>query len=326
MKVIRYGIIGFGNFAEKAILPAILATDNSEVIAIQKRSLDAAQLKAREYHIPHAFDSVEKLVAHPEVDAVFIVSANSRHHPETVASAKAGKHVLVEKPMAVSVAQAEEMIRVSRESNVKLMVGHMVRFSPVVTRMKELLRSGELGRVTFVKSEFVYNGRLSQRSWLMDQTVAGGGPVFDVGVHCLDTMRFLLDDEVASVKSELTSTPQGTESTAQIALRFSKGALGSIYCSYESPVRRSYIEIIGTEGLCSALDFTRSGVRVDLNIIRGSNDMESDRRTESFDVPDLYAREVSLFSESILRDGPSPVPGEEGLANQRVLDAAVGRA
>ena len=103
---IRYGIIGFGSFAEKTIAPAIQASTNSELVAIQKRSMAAAKEKAAACGVGLAFDSVEAAVSHPDVDAVFIVSANSEHCRETMAAATAGKHVLVEKPMAVNVAEA----------------------------------------------------------------------------------------------------------------------------------------------------------------------------------------------------------------------------
>ncbi len=130
-------------------------------MAIQKRSFVAAEEKARTANIPHAFDSVEALVKHPDVDAVFIVSANSQHAPEVLVAARAGKHVLVEKPMAINVTEAEMMIKVCKKNNVKLMVAHMVRLSPLVIRMKELIQLGFIGKLTFIKSEFIYDGQLS---------------------------------------------------------------------------------------------------------------------------------------------------------------------
>jgi 1,5-anhydro-D-fructose reductase (1,5-anhydro-D-mannitol-forming) len=322
---IRYGIVGFGGFAERAVAPAIKASPNSELVAIQKRSLAVSRSKGAEYNIPHAFDSVEQLVAHPDVDAVFIASANSEHCRETLIAAKAGKHVLVEKPMALTITEAEQMIRACDQANVKLMVGHMVRLSPLCVRMKEIVQSGLIGRVTFVRSEFIYDGRNSQRKWLQDQRVAGGGPVFDVGVHCLDTIRFILDDEVTSVKSQLEPFPTGTstETTATLSLRLSKGVLASIYCSYASSIRRSTIEIIGTEGILFAKDFTRSDTTVALTISLGKADKEAETRTETFVVPNLYTDEVTRFSSCIINNTESPISGANGLQNQRVLDAAI---
>ncbi|MCI0707409.1 MAG: Gfo/Idh/MocA family oxidoreductase [Ignavibacteriae bacterium] len=325
MNKIRYGIIGFGVFAERTILPAIRASANSDIVAIQKRSLEAVQAKAKEHKIPHAFATAEELVKHTEVDAVFIVSVTSTHCPETLAAARAGKHVLTEKPMAMNVSECEEMIRTCKQHNVKLMVGHMVRLSPAVQRMKELMKSGALGHITFIKTEFVYDGRISHRKWLVTPGIAGGGPIFDIGVHCLDTMRFLLDDEVVSVKSELSPlpTPTHSEATATMALRFSRSTVGSIYCSYESAIRRSFIEIVGTEGAITAYEFTRSGIPIELRVVRGDHDKIVEDRIEKFNLPDLYEIEVSLFSDCILNNKPSPIPGEVGLANQRVIDVAV---
>ncbi len=322
---IRYGIIGFGAFAERTIAPAIRASASSELVAIQKRSLAAAQEKAKILGIPFAFDAAEALAAHPDVDAVFIVSANSCHAPEAIAAAREGKHVLVEKPMAARVEEAEAMIEECKKNSVKLMVGHMVRLSPLVARMKELIRSDAIGTVTFVRSEFIYDGRISHRAWLVDRGIAGGGPIFDIGVHCLDTTRFLLDDDVVSVKSVLDPNPTAarTESTAQLALKFSKGTPAGIYCSYASPIRRTFIEVIGEQGILSAENFTWSNNTLRLNVLLGANDKIVEKREEVITVPNLYEKEISLFSQSILDDTAPPIPGEEGLKNQRVLEEAL---
>jgi 1,5-anhydro-D-fructose reductase (1,5-anhydro-D-mannitol-forming) len=324
-KKIRYGIIGFGAFAERTITPAFQASANSELIAIQKRSLAAAEERAQALKIPLAFDSAEKLVSHPNVDAVFIVSANALHAPGTITAARAGKHVLTEKPMALNVSEAETMIEVCKKNNVKLMVGHMVRFSPLVLRMKGLIKSGVIGRVTFIKSEFIYDGRISHRKWLVDPKIAGGGPIFDIGVHCFDTIRFLLDDEVVSVKSVLDPIPTSTrtESTAQLAIKFSRGTTAGIYCSYDSPIRRTYIEVIGEKGILSAENFSWSNNTLRLNVLLGEHDKIVEKREEVIVVPDLYEKEISLFSDCILNNTASPIPGEEGLINQRVIDEAI---
>jgi predicted dehydrogenase len=179
-KEVRYGIIGFGAFAERTIAPAIRESPNSKLVAIQKRSLAVAKEKGRTFNIPHAFDSVEALVKHPDVDAVFIVSANSQHAQDTLTAARAGKHVLVEKPMAMNVAETEQMIDACRRTNVRLMVGQMVRLSPLIVRMKELIESGLIGKVAFVKAEYMYDARLSLRRWMWNRKVAGGGATFDI--------------------------------------------------------------------------------------------------------------------------------------------------
>jgi predicted dehydrogenase len=322
---IRYGIIGFGNFAERAIAGAIKDSPNSELVAIQKRSIELARQKADTLSVPFAFSSPAELVACPDVDVVFIVSANSAHHDETITAAKAGKHVLVEKPMALNALEAKHMIDECNRHGVKLMVGQVVRFSPVVQRIRELVQSGSLGRIIAAKADYVFNARLSKRAWMYDRALAGGGPVFDIGVHCLDTLSFILADQVKTVHSDLTPSPTSTatERTAILGLQYAKGTLATITCSFEAPARHINIELIGTDGLAQATDFTLSGTRVRLEVIRRTETIETPRETTDFDVPNLYADEVTAFSNCILTDSESPVPGIDGWHNQKVLDLAL---
>jgi predicted dehydrogenase len=322
---IRYGIIGFGRFADKAIAPAIKQSYNSELVAIQNRTLAKAKEAASAHGIGLAFDSVAELVAHPNVDAVFIVSANSAHCEETILAARAGKHVLCEKPMAMDVDECERMIKECRLHNVKLMVGHMLRLSPLVRRMRELVRSGAMGRIIRAESNFIYDARLTTRSWLLDRKVAGGGPTFDVGIHCLDTLRFVLDDEVVSVKGEMEPKPdeERTETSSQLLLRFSRGTIGSIFSSYDSPIRQSNIEILGTEARVSAVDFTVGSRIAELKIEKRISSTSPEIVTEEIDVPNLYVQEVNALSECILNNTEPVLTAQNALMNQRVLDAAM---
>ena len=324
-KKVRYGIIGFGLFAKRTIAPAIQASKNSALVAVQKRSLEAAREEAVLLSIPHAFSSVDDLVAHPDVDAVFIVSANAAHCAETLSAARGGKHVLVEKPMAMNVEETKRMIDECSRHNVKLMVGHMIRYSPLVRRIREIIRSGQIGRVTFAKSEFFYDARLTHRDWLTNRAVAGGGPVFDIAVHCLDTLRFVLEDEVASVRSSLQPavTETATERTAVLSLEFSGGTLASIITSYEAPAGRSFIEIVGTEGILSAYNFTLGSKTTTLQIALRTDGTILKSEEETIAVPNLYVEEITSFSSSIIHNTDPAIPGNVGLENQRVLDLAM---
>ncbi len=324
-KKIRYGIIGFGRFAETTIMPAIIESENSELVAIQKRSLKEAKEKAKLYNIPHAFDTAEDIVKHPDVDAVFIVSPTLTHAPETIIAAKSGKHVLTEKPMAMNSKEAEEMIKVCKENNVKLMIAQMARFSPVNQRIKKLIKENVIGKITSVRAEFFYDARVSKRTWSRDSKIGGGGPIFDIGVHCLDTLRFVLDDEVESVKSQLSPLPteDKTELTSILALKFKSGIPGFIFTSFETPFARIYIEIIGEDGIISAERFSLSNLNVSLKIAKGKNGDVFNTTIEEIKVPNIYEREVTHFSDCILNNKEPMIPGEEGLKNQIILDEAM---
>jgi predicted dehydrogenase len=322
---IRYGIIGFGGFAERAIAPAIAASSNSVLVAVQKRSLAAAKQKALGLSIPHAFNTAGALASSPDVDAVFIASANSAHHDEVIAAARAGKHILVEKPMAMNTAEAERMVAECEQNHVTLMVGHTLRFSPLVNHVRQLVQSGSLGRIVSARADYFYDARLSRRTWLLDRAIAGGGPIFDIGVHCLDTLRYVLDDGVKSVHSLITPqpTPAATERTAVISLKFGSGALGSITCSFEGPGRHTLLELVGTEGFVSAPDFTVGNQTTAIQIGRRAAAPLPETHTLSIAIPDLYIEEVSAFSRCLLEGTPSPVPGSVGIDNQKILDLAM---
>jgi predicted dehydrogenase len=326
MNPLRFGLIGYGRFAERAIAPAIRATPGAALVAIQKRDPAEAARKAAELGGVTAFTDVGELVRHPEVDAVFIVSANSAHCPETLTAAAAGKHVLVEKPMAMDAGEARRMIDACVRAKVTLMVGHMVRLSPAVQRIKAIIDKGGIGRVTFARADFMYDGSNSARKWLYDRRVAGGGPVYDIGVHCLDTLRAILDDEPASVKAQLDPPPDETvtESTAQLSLRFSRGTPASIYCSFTSGIRRSFLEVIGTRGMLSLVDFTVNSRTAEVVWTQQTAEVPPVTRVEKIEVPNLYEREVALFVESVRNGRPPVLSGENGLANQLVVDAVMG--
>ncbi len=326
MKKIRYGIIGFGNFAERAIMPAIRLSNNSELVAIQKRSRVNAKSKSEEHSIPFCFDSVEALVSSNEVDAVFIVSANSQHYRETLLAAQAKKHVLVEKPIAINFLQAKEMIEACERNNVKFMAGHMLRFSPLLQRMKEIVNSGLIGEITFAQSHFVYDAQLSQRKWVLDKKNAGGGPLFDIGIHCLDSMRFVLDDDlVVEVNNFMNPqhTETGVEKTSLLSFQFSKGTIGSIFSSYESSYRQSYIEFFGTKGSISAFYFTPSNTPATLEIKIGKDGLIASLQKEEISVPNLYELEISHFSDCIIHNTSPVVEVNNSLHNQHILELAL---
>lgn len=324
-RTIRYGIIGFGLFAERAIAPAILASPNSTLVAIQKRSIAAAREKADQLSIPHAFSTAAELAACPDVDAVFIVSANVAHHDETITAARAGKHVLVEKPMAMNAIEAKHMVEECERNHVKLMVGQVVRFSPIVRRIRDLVQSGALGRIVTARADYFFNARLSKRKWLYDRELAGGGAVFDIGVHCLDTLSFILEDRVESVRAMLSPEPTTTttEGSAVLGLKYSKGTMASITCSFEAPARHIGIEIIGTDGMAQASDFTLSSTRLALELTSRTETIDTRKETIAVEVPNLYEDEVTAFSRCVLENIPSPIPGLDGWRNQMVLDIAI---
>jgi 1,5-anhydro-D-fructose reductase (1,5-anhydro-D-mannitol-forming) len=201
----------------------------------------------------------------------------------------------------------------------------MARFSPAVRKIKEIVRSGRLGRVITVRSEFVFPSARSTRTWITDRTLSGGGPIFDIGVHCLDTIRFVLEDEVDTVSTLRMPEPDGrtTESTSEMILKFRSGVLANIMVSFETELRRIVFEIIGSKGSLTCHNFSMSKFSPALSLTVMEQPEQPATEEFSIGAGNLYAAEIDHFSQCIMDGSDLLIPGEEGLRNQIVLDAAM---
>lgn len=319
--MIRFGIVGFGLHAVKRLMPGFALSKKGRVTALSRRDLGSAKQSAAEYKIPLAFDSVQELCRSSAVDAVLVTTPNSRHLPDVLTAVGAGKHVLCEKPMGMNADECRQMVDAARTERVLLGVAHVFRFDDSVRRIRNLVAAGSIGRPVFARSEFSFLASPAHpRKWLYDAAVAGAGPIFDVGVHCIDTLRFILQDEVARVSACAVGDEQsGTvESAASLTLEFSQGTLGTVLVSFRAEYRTP-IEIVGDAGVLRA----DNGLNVehDIEIQVRRNDGQIAREIANNRL--AYALQVDAFADAIEGKSPFPAHCEEGLRNQEILDAAL---
>lgn len=316
-RTIRYGIIGFGRHAERRFAPALRAMSNSMLVAIQKRNLAEARQKADVYEVPHAFESAEELAACPEVDAVLVCSPPSFHLAHVAAAARAGKHVLVEKPMACGAEEARRMISLAEEHHVLLGVGLCMRFCHSVRKAAEIACSGRLGTICFVEGGFAVDARLSTRKWLQNPAISGGGPVADLGSHMLDLMEMICNSRVTEVAAVLDRpfTTAQIEQQAAVSLKLSNGALGLLHVSFCGAPQK-FLLVRGTEATLLLKNFTVVDEEVLLEIDEGG-------RIERVAVQNgnHFISMIGAFSESILKNVAPAVDGAAGLANQLLIDS-----
>jgi predicted dehydrogenase len=315
--MVRFGILGFGLHAVKRVVPAFKGVQHCTISALSRRNLADAKASAEKYGIPHAFDSGAALCASPDVDAVFVASPDAFHLRDVLTAIEHGKPVLCEKPMAMNAAEARRMVKVAKAKKLLLGVAQVFRFEQTVLRVRELLAQGVLGRVLFARSEFCYPGGTHPRQWLRDQKLACGGPMADVGVHCIDALRFMLQDEIESVfASAAYETASPLETSASMTLKFSRGTLGAVNVSILSPYRTPF-EGVGEKGSIRAENFFTVEAPVELVI-----ETDGETRREKLSNHEAYARQLDSFAVAIERGTPFVAPGAEGLRNQMVLDAA----
>lgn len=318
--MVRFGIAGFGLHAVKRLMPGFVQAKRCTVTALSRRSMTAAQESAAAYKIPQAFDSIAELAASPEVDAVLVTTPNSLHLADVLAAIDAGKHVLCEKPMAMNADECRRMVEAARNRGVLLGVAHVFRFNDSVLRFRKLIAETKIGCPIFARSEFSFLASPEHpRKWLYDSAVAGAGPIFDIGVHCIDTLRFILNDEVRRVSATAHSDQHSgdVESAAVLTLEFSKGTIGTVLVSYRAEYRTP-LEIIGEAGVLSADNALNVEHPIEILLRRGEKTETSTVSNQS-----VYAQQVDAFADAIERKAPFPIPGEEGWQNQEILDAAL---
>lgn len=300
-------------------MPGFALAHNSRVTALSRRDIEKARASAAEFNIPHAFDSAADLCRSGEVDAIFVATPNCSHLNDVLLAIGSGKPVLCEKPMGMSAGECRQMVEAARQAHLLLGVAQVFRFERSTANFRKRVAAGQVGKPVFARSEFSFMARNHARKWLTDGKIAGGGPIADVGVHCIDALRFILDDEIVQVTaSGMSDQDSGdVEAAASLSLRFAGGTLGSVSVSIRAEYRTP-IEIVGETGALRADDALNVEHPVELELRRGGNLVEK----ETVSNRDAYARQVDLFSAAVEGKEKFPAPGEEGWQNQEVLDAA----
>jgi predicted dehydrogenase len=318
--MVNFGIVGFGLHAVKRLMPGFALAKNCRVTALSRRDMAKAQVSARQYGIPLAFDSAESLCRSPQVDAVFVATPNAFHLQDVLTAAACGKPVLCEKPMAIHADECRQMVEAARKAGVLLGVGQVFRFEDSMAWFHKHVAAGNIGKPVFARSEFSFPAAHGHaRSWINDPAIAGGGPVADVGVHCIDALRFILQDEVLRVSArEIPSdAPGNVETGATLLLEFSRGTLTTVMVSFRAEYRTPF-ELVGETGVLRADDALNVERPIHLELRRGGAVVETSTVSNQL----AYARQVDAFAAAVEGKAEFPVPGEEGWRNQEILDAA----
>ncbi|MDE2926668.1 MAG: Gfo/Idh/MocA family oxidoreductase [Acidobacteriota bacterium] len=317
---VRWGIIGAGDISHRVMAPAMRATECSELVAVMRTTQAGAEEFAREHGARSAYDNVESLVRDPEVEAVYVSTPVDRHCPDTLAAAAHGKHVLCEKPLALSVAEGEAMRQACRAAGVTFMTCYYQRFSARHSKIREIIQRGGIGRVTAVRWNFSGRYPSGREIWQHDPARAGGGPFTDLGTHGVDLMRFLVGEIVAVAAFVDTLVESyAVEDTASALLKFASGAQGvaTAHWSTGDPDehRNSYIEILGTDGviLSSPLHDKFSRGRLVVATEDGETSYDFDQSTHALVLEEFAAA---------LAEGREPsITIEDGIRAQQTVEA-----
>jgi predicted dehydrogenase len=320
---LRWGILSPASIAVRKVVPGMQKARRCRVVAIASRDVERARRAADRLGIPKAYGSYEALLADPEVDAVYIPLPNNLHAAWTIAAARAGKHVLCEKPLALTAADAERMIDACRDAGVRLMEAFMYRLHPSWMATVELVRTGRIGRLTAVQSWFsYYNDDAANIRNIRD---AGGGALFDIGCYSINLSRMLFASEPIEVSAAIVTDPAlGVDVLTSGILTFPDG-VATFTCSTRAEDDQR-VHIYGTQGRISiGIPFNIPPDRPTQVFVTAGGDppVAPDTEVLTFETADPYAVEAERFAAAILDDLPMPVEPEDAVANLRVIERVV---
>jgi predicted dehydrogenase len=313
MDELRWGILSTADIADKKVIPGMRKSVRSRVVAIGSRDLARARVVAARHDIERAYGSYEALLADPEVDAVYIPLPNHLHAEWTKAAARAGKHVLCEKPLAMTASDARSMVDVCAAEGVKLMEAFMYRLHPSWVAVRELVATGRIGRLTAIHSWFSYFN--DDPADIRNIRSAGGGALYDVGCYNVNLSRMLFGSEPTDVQAVIAR--DGTSAM----LTFPDG-VASFTCSTRTESDQQ-VHIYGTTGRISIeIPFNIPPDRPTRVLVTAGGDPPVAPATEvlSFETADPYTVEADAFAAAVLDGLPTPTPPEDAVANMRVIE------
>ena len=320
MSELRWGILSTADIARRKVIPGMRKAKRSRVVAIASRDPERASAVSRELEIPRAHGSYEALLADPDVDAVYIPLPNHLHAEWTIAAARAGKHVLCEKPLALTAADAEPMVVACRAEGVRLMEAFMYRLHPSWVAAREVLASGRIGRLVAVQSWFSYfNEDAANIRNILD---FGGGALFDIGCYAVNLSRMLFGAEPRRVQAAMVrDATNGVDVLTSAILEFEAG-LAAFTCSTRAEDDQR-VDIYGTRGRISiGIPFNIPPDRPTHVYVTAGGNPPVAPATEvlTFDTADPYTVEAEVFAAMVLDGAAEPFPPEDAVANLRVMD------
>ncbi|GGA62182.1 glucose-fructose oxidoreductase [Edaphobacter acidisoli] len=325
---IGYCVIGIGRIADH-FLRGVQESSHSKITGFVSGHRDKAERFAAQYGVPkdsiYNYEDMDRMIDNKQIDAVYVALPNNMHAEYTIRSAKAGKHVLCEKPMSTTVADAEAMIAACKSANVKLMIAYRLHYEPFNLKAIQMIRNGDIGEVQTINGAFGFNS--PQGEWRLTKKYGGGGSLFDVGIYVVNACRYLTGEEPASFTG-ITSTLDHdgrfneVEENVSWTMKFPSGILATGSSTYGTQMP-GYFKVFGTKGwLGMNPAYNYDGLRLQANYWKtpGSPLVKIDEINPERD-PKQFAREADHMSECILNNRTPSSPGEEGLRDMRYIKA-----
>jgi predicted dehydrogenase len=319
-KKLRWGVLSTANICMKKVIPAMQLGQLTTVTAIASRDLAKAQEAADALGIAKAYGSYEELIADPDIDAIYNPLPNQFHVPWTIKAAEAGKHVLCEKPLSMSVAEAESLVEVRARTGVKIGEAFMIRSYPQWLRVRALLNEKRIGELRSIAGFFSYFNRDAAN--IRNQVESGGGGLMDIGCYLIHVSRYAFGTQPSRVVGLVDRDPDFRVDRLTSAILDFPGGQSIFTCSTQMiPYQR--VHFFGTHGRIEVeIPFNAPPDRPTRLFIDATGDLQGTGiTTETFPVCDQYTMQGDAFSRAVLEDGDVPVSLEDAIGNMAVIEA-----
>lgn len=316
MSGLRFGLIGASTIAREHVIGAIRAQPGGSVVSVMSSDAERGRRYAEENGIPRSTHSLDGLLADPEVDAVYISTTNELHRDQAIAAAKAGKHILAEKPLALTLEDARAMVDAAKAAGVTIATNHHLRNAGAHRAMRQAIKDGRIG--TPIAARVFHAVFLPEhlQGWRLKEPKAGGGVVLDIAVHDADTLRFVLDDEPVEVAAFVQSfgmASAGLEDGMMATLRFRSGLIAQTHDAFTIRYAGTGFEVHGTEGSLIARNVMTQRPIGSVTLVTAKGE-----EALPFDDETLYVRALRAFFAAAAGKGEPAATGEDGVRSLAV--------
>ena len=334
MKKVRWGVLGAGGIAERRTLPGMMQAENAELIAVMEVNAENAERLRAKFGAKRAYTSDEALLKDPEIDAVYIASPVILHARQARLAADCGKHILLEKPLALTAAEAQEVVSYCESKGVKIAAGFMMRYGAYVQAMKQAIAQGKIGQLVSCSALLTCWYPDMPGAWRQIKSESGGGALMDMGVHCIDLIQYITGSKVKTVAG-MSGTKvfhYEVDDQSSTLMELENGAYAYVDANFNIPdaAAKCRMEIYGSRGsmLAEGTIGQVEGGTIQVVLTEDSGYDAQQNRNDvtpveiNVEFGNMYTKEIESFGRSVLDGQPIEVPAEDAIQVQKVIYAA----
>lgn len=334
MKV-RWGVIGAGGIADRRTIPGIILAKNAKLIAVMEINMKLAEKIRAKHNAKKAYDNIDDLLKDDEIDAVYIASPVIYHKEQAIKAARAKKHILIEKPVALSIKEGEEVLKICKQEGILIATGFMMRFHAYHEKMKEIVESKKLGSVVSCRCQLTCWYPDMPGNWRQQKSTSGGGALMDMGVHCIDIIQYITGGKATKVAAfvDTKTFDYEVEDSASMIFKMDNGANAYVDANFNIPdaAAKCRLEIYGTKGSMLAEGTIGQVEGGTLEVVLSDDSQGYDAKQDRVDIlpvkidvefGNMYAKEIESFGNSILKGDIVKVSIQDALQIQKTVEAA----